>query len=101
MRELFIYYRSHSDHAAIVQAKVRAFQAALCRAHPGLAARLLRRPEVNNGLITWMETYAIAPMANRPDLDDDLQRQIDSHANCLLGLIEGERHTEVFVTCAC
>ena len=32
---------------------------------------------------------------------NDLLRQIDSHAICLLGLIEGERHTEVFVTCAC
>jgi Domain of unknown function (DUF4936) len=101
MRELFIYYRSHADHAANVQARVHEFQAALRRLHPGLSARLLRRPEAKNGLITWMETYAIAPMATRPELDDDLHRQIESHAECLGGLIEGERHTEVFVTCVC
>ena len=59
MRELFIYYRSHEDHAASVQARVHEFQAALRRAHPGLLARLLRRPEVKNGLLTWMETYSI------------------------------------------
>jgi hypothetical protein len=101
MRELFIYYRSHEDHAAAVQARVHEFQAALRRAHPGLVARLLRRPEVKTGLLTWMETYAIEPMATSSELDDDLQRQIESHAQVLQGLIEGDRHTEVFVTCAC
>lgn len=101
MRELFIYYRSQPDHAATVQARVREFQAALCRAHPGLVARLLRRPEERNGLLTWMETYAIEPMSPSRRLDDDLQRQIEQHAESLHGLIEGDRHTEVFVSCAC
>ena len=101
MRELFIYYRSHEDHAASVQARVHEFQAALRRAHPGLLARLLRRPEVKNGLLTWMETYAIEPMPFSSEIDDDLQRQIESHARALQGLIEGDRHTEVFLTCAC
>lgn len=101
MRELFIYYRSQPAHAAAVQARVLEFQAALCRAHPGLVARLLRRPEERNGLLTWMETYAIEPMVTSCRLDDDLQRQIERHATCLQGLIDGERHTEVFLPCAC
>lgn len=101
MRELFIYYRSQPDQAAAVQARVHDFQAALRRAHPGLVARLLRRPEERNGLLTWMETYSIEPMAHSCRLDDELQRQIESHAECLLGLIDGARHTEVFLSCAC
>jgi hypothetical protein len=100
MRELFIYYRSQPERAATVQARVQEFQAALCRTHSGLIARLLRRPEERNGLLTWMETYAISPMSPDGPLDDELQRQIEVHARCLQGLIEGERHTEVFVTCA-
>ncbi|TXC66013.1 DUF4936 family protein [Piscinibacter aquaticus] len=101
MRELFIYYRSQSAHAATVQSRVHEFQAALCRAHPGLVARLLRRPEERHGLLTWMETYAIEPMAPSCRLDDDLQQQIERHAACLKGLLDGERHTEVFLPCAC
>lgn len=101
MRELFIYYRSQPDHAAAVQARVHDFQAALRRAHPGLVARLLRRPEERNGLLTWMETYSIEPMAHSCRIDDELQRQIESHAQCLNGLIDGARHTEVFLPCAC
>ena len=100
MRELFIYYRSQPIHAAAVQTRVAEFQAALRRAHPGLVARLLRRPEERNGLLTWMETYAIEPMSHSCRLDDDLQRQIEQHAQCLHGLIDGPRHTEVFVSCA-
>lgn len=101
MRELFIYYRSQPAHAATVQARVHEFQAALCRAHPGLVARLLRRPEERNGQLTWMETYAIETMASPCRLDDELQRQIEVHARCLHGLIDGARHTEVFLPCAC
>jgi hypothetical protein len=101
MRELFIYYRSPEEHAAAVQARVHAFQVRLHRDHPALRARLMRRPEVKGGLITWMETYAIDPMTTGPCLDDALRRQIEAHAQCLCGLIEGVRHTEVFVPCAC
>lgn len=101
MRELFIYYRSPEEQASAVQARVHEFQSRLRRDHPALMARLLRRPEAKSGLVTWMETYAIDPMTNGPSIDAPLQQQIEVHARCLDGLIEGERHTEVFVTCAC
>ncbi|WP_298829402.1 DUF4936 family protein [uncultured Piscinibacter sp.] len=100
MRELFIYYRSHADHADAVRAKVRGFQARLRLEHPGLVARLLRRPEVKQGLLTWMETYSSDTMTSGLALDDSLQQQIETHAACLTGLIEGDRHTEVFIPCA-
>lgn len=102
MRELFIYYRSPERHASALQARVHDFQALLRRDHPALLARLLRRPEVKSGLVTWMETYTIDPMTSGPCLDETLQQQIEAHAHSSLqGLIEGERHTEVFVPCAC
>lgn len=101
MRELFIYYRSPVQHADSVMATVHAFQAQLSLEHPGLLARLLRRPEVKSGHITWMETYSIATMNAGLSLDDTLQQQIESRAAPLHGLIDGARHTEVFAPCAC
>ncbi len=101
MRELFIYYRSRVECEAEVAALVRGFQAQLALEHPDLKARLLRRPESRDGLLTWMETYAFATMNPDHAIDAGLQQQIESSAACLRGLIEGERHTEVFTTCAC
>lgn len=101
MRELFIYYRSPVQHADAVMAAVHAFQAQLSLEHPGLLARLLRRPEVKSGHITWMETYSITPMNPGLTLDNTLQQQIESCAEPLRALIEGARHTEVFTPCAC
>lgn len=101
MRELFIYYRSRVECEAEVAAQVRGFQARLMSEHPALVARLLRRPEARDGLLTWMETYAFATMNPDPSFEAGLQQQIESSAACLLGLIDGERHTEVFTTCAC
>lgn len=101
MRELFIYYRSPVQHAEAVRATVHRFQAQLSLGHPGLRARLLRRPEVVDGRITWMETYSMAPMNADFTLSDGLQRQIEACALELHDLIDGVRHTEVFVPCAC
>ena len=101
MRELFIYYRSRVECEAAVAALVRGFQAQLAIEHPALTARLLRRPEPKDGLLTWMETYALATMNPDHAIDAGLQLQIESAAACLRGVIEGERHTEVFTPCAC
>jgi hypothetical protein len=101
MRELFIYYRSRVESEAEVAALVRGFQAQLTLEHPALVARLLRRPQAKDGLLTWMETYAFATMHPDHAFDAGLQQQIESSAACLRGLIEGERHTEVFTSCAC
>lgn len=101
MQELFIYYRSRVECEAEVATQVRRFQAQLVLEHPALVARLLRRPEPKGGLLTWMETYAFATMNPDFAIDADLQQQIETHAACVGGLIEGERHTEVFIPCAC
>lgn len=100
MRELFIYYRSPADRQAEVVERVRAFQARLCRRHPQLVARLLRRPELRDGHQTWMETYALPTMHSPDGVSAELQQDIEVEATCLAGCIEGARHTEVFIACA-
>lgn len=96
MRELFVYYRVQADDAEAALVLVRGLQARLMAQHAGLIARVLRRPEEPGGLQTWMETYAIAGVG----IDPTLQAAIDTEALTLLPLLDGPRHTEVFVACA-
>jgi len=100
MRELFIYYRSNADRQAEVADAVRAFQARLCGRHPGLVARLLCRPELRDGLHTWMETYSIPTMHSPDGVSAELQQDIEAEAAALAAVIVGARHTEVFLPCA-
>ena len=90
--ELFIYYRVRDTAAAHALAAVREMQTRLRTEFPRLDARVMRRPETDNGLQTWMETYAI-----EGGVDDALRQRIAAHAQDLLQhLIEGERHAEGF-----
>ena len=57
-RRLYVYYRAAEAAMPTVLAEVRALQASLMAAHPGLSAELLRRPEPSGGEITLMEAYA-------------------------------------------
>jgi LmbE family N-acetylglucosaminyl deacetylase len=100
VRELFIYYRVHLDHVAAAHAAVLAMQAALVEAHSDLRARVLRRPEVQDHLQTWMETYSSDRMRNPHGISADLQAEIESRAAHLAPFIHGQRHVEVFVACA-
>jgi hypothetical protein len=100
MRELFIYYRIPVTRADEALAAVHAFQARLRARHPGLVARLLRRPESEDSLQTWMEIYAFDPLLSQARLDAACQSDIESEARCLSELIAGVRHTESFVPCA-
>jgi hypothetical protein len=100
MRELFIYYRIPVAKVDEALAAVHAFQARLRERHPGLSARLLCRPEPEDSLQTWMETYAFDPLLNAAGITPDCQADIDSEARCLAELIAGTRHIEAFVACA-
>jgi Domain of unknown function (DUF4936) len=96
MRELFIYYRVRSEMAATVAVAVQRMQTQLRVEYPTLLARLLCRPGEDQGMQTWMETYAA------PDgIGDALQARIATHAHALLPLFDGPRHSEAFVPCAC
>jgi hypothetical protein len=100
VRELFIYYRATVDCADALQAAVLAMQSGLQSRHAGLQARLLRRPEPADGLHTWMETYAL-PLSPE-GVCDALRQEIETAALSLLApWVQGPRHTEVFVPCAC
>lgn len=100
MRELFIYYRSPQDEAANVARRVHEFQARLTAGHPGLVARLLCRPEVVDGVHTWMETYSMNPAHNSDGIVPALAAEIEAQARCLAPCLIGARHVEVFAPCA-
>ena len=100
MRELFIYYRSPQDEAGQVASRVQAFQARLTASHAGLAARLMCRPDVVDGVCTWMETYAMNPAHSPEGISPALTLEIEQEALCLSALLIGLRHIEVFATCA-
>ena len=95
MVELFIYYRVAAVNAEAAQVEVQRFQASLHERHPGLTARLLRRPGEVSGLQTWMETYADSSGAD--GVSDDFRAEIDRAAQLLSPLIDGPRHIEVFL----
>ena len=95
MRELFVYYRIRSNDAAAARAAGPRVQAQLRRDDPQLSARLLRRPEEENGLQTWMEIYAADA-----GISEETQARIEAAAQALLPMLDGPRHTEVFIPCA-
>ena len=95
MSELFIYYRVRSADAPAVQAAVAQLQAQLRTDYPRLIARLLRRPVEEDGLQTWMETYA-----SDDGIGDAMRIDIETRALALSSVLAGPRHTEVFVPCA-
>jgi hypothetical protein len=57
-RRLYVYYRVPQAQLAATVAAVRQVQAALAATHPGLQPELLRRPDLRDGDVTLMETYA-------------------------------------------
>ena len=90
-RLLYVYYRIDAASVGDVAAAVQGFQAQLREAQPALQAALLRRPGVQDGQVTLMETYAMPG-----GVSDALQARIDEAARCLAPWLRGARHTEVF-----
>ncbi len=90
--DLFVYYRARIEDASAIAQQVAKLQASL-----GLPASLHRRPEVKDGVHTWMEVYRAIPAGFEAQLAAAVA---DSP---LPGLIAGERHCEFFLevaTCA-
>ena len=90
MVDLYVYYKVRGEHAAQLEALVRAMQARLAQ-EPGVVGQLKRRPEARDGLQTWMEVY--------PGVPGQFAAQLDAAAADagLAALIEGPRRAEVFV----
>ena len=93
---LYVYYRVAGADLPAAVAAARGLQAGLQTAHPGLQAALLRRPGLQGGQATLMETYC------HPDgLPDTLQAGIHQAAQqALAPWLQGDRHHELFVPLA-
>ena len=86
-RRLYVYYRVPQQALATTLEAVRTMHAMLIAAHPGLQAELLRRPELRDGEVTLMETYAAAA-----GISPAMQARIEHAAHAL----PQPRHTESF-----
>jgi hypothetical protein len=100
MRELYVYYRVRGTDAAAAEAEVVALQTELRAATPGLRARLLKRPDEQDGRQTWMEIYLMESSADADGVGALLQATIEARAADRLTHIDGSRHVEVFLACA-
>jgi hypothetical protein len=85
MIDLYVYYKVREHDAAALAPRVRALQDGI-----GVPAQLKRRPEVRDGLQTWMEVY--------PGVDDAFPARLDAAARSagIEGLIDGPRRAEIF-----
>ena len=87
--DLYIYYQVKEADTASLQAAVVSMQAELAQRH-GVSCQLKRRPEVSDGLQTWMEVYAGVSADFAAVLADAADRA------GLSAWTSGTRHTEVF-----
>ena len=90
---LCVYYKVPAAQHADMAPRVRAFQAALLLAWPGLSCELLQRPGSSDGFETWMETYRCAT-----GLTLDMMHAMEQGA-AMAGL-PTPRHSEHFVPLA-
>ena len=89
---LYVYYRVDQADFVAVRAAALNLQASLRHAHPGLQAELMRRPDLRDGQITLMETYAQAD-----GVDAALAQAIEAAAaKSLARWLKGPRHCERF-----
>jgi len=89
-RDLYIYYRVPVENTRELHKRVARLQQGLA-AECDIVAQLKRRPEEKDGRQTWMEVYLGVP----PEFDAALERALAQAE--LSGLIDGQRHTEVFM----
>jgi hypothetical protein len=88
--DLYIYYRARCEHAANLLDCAASLQRRVKQEY-GIVTALKRRPEIKNGMHTWMEVYLDVP----PGFEEKLTPMIAEAG--LIGLIDGERHTETFL----
>ncbi|HVL75350.1 MAG TPA: DUF4936 family protein [Noviherbaspirillum sp.] len=89
-RHLYVYYRVPVEHASQMHQRAQALLKSISR-ECGIVARLQRRPEEKDGRQTWMEVYEAVPAG----FEETLERAAEREG--MTGLIDGQRHTEIFV----
>lgn len=95
-RRLFIYFRVARDHEVAVVAALRGLQSAWRADMPGLRCDLLRRSDEAGDAVTLMETYT-----HDDGVSVAWQQRIEIATRASLDQwLLGERHIEVFESCA-
>lgn len=94
--ELYVYYRSRPESAEALGAAVRAMQRRLQADCPGLGTRWLRRPDLREGCVTWMEVYTL-PKGTSSEAAEALVVAVDQAAAALAPWQIGERKVERFL----
>ena len=90
---LYVYYLVAAADVQAVVAAAQQLQIGLRTAHPGLQAALLRRPGLQDGHVTLMETYS-----HPGGLPANWQAAISQTAqHALAPWLHGQRHQELFV----
>lgn len=94
--QVYVYYRVRPADLATVVATVRALQAGMAAAQPGLCCGLSQRVEEGVELVTLMETYTHAV-----GLSEAWRNELQTCANLQLAQwTVGQRHLETFAPCA-
>jgi Domain of unknown function (DUF4936) len=97
-RELFVYYRVAEGEWREACAAVHELQRDLRACYPELTARVLRRPDVGDGLVTLMEVYSIDARSNPDGVDGHWQSRIEDAAQVLRRWLRSDRHVDCFDT---
>lgn len=88
--DFFVYYKVLASDARDLQPRVRDLLKQARDAF-GVSAKLMRRPEEDSGVQTWMEAYTDVP----PGFDEWLTCASERHE--VLPLTSGQRHVEPFI----
>ncbi len=91
--DLYVYYKVDPAAAAELATRVTAMQSQLA-SNQHVAVALRRRPGEQDGKQTWMEVYPDVPAG----FDAALAQAVGESG--IVGLIDGPRHTEIFVELA-
>lgn len=96
--DCYVYYKTAVEHELQILRQSKMIRESLMtRLQINLQSNLQRRPEVDKGVITWMEIYRDVPHTFEVALAEivDLTE--------IMSLIQGERHVEYFedaISCA-
>jgi hypothetical protein len=87
--DYYVYYRVRAENAEQLLQSVCEMQKHILQYH-GIIGSLKRRPQLRDGMHTWMEVYSAAPN------DFDALLIAESQRAGLEKWIDGERHVEHF-----
>lgn len=96
--DCYVYYKTAQEHELQILRQSKIIRESLMtRLQINLQSNLQRRPELDKGVITWMEIYRDVPHTFEAALAEivDLTE--------IMSLIQGERHVEYFedaISCA-